>query len=86
MSKLTIAPTEKRQEQMGESGVTLRVVILCLLLAFFFGYVIPIIDVKLSNTYLGSSHLPPGAVAVLGLPVDAAIEPGIARLDAFWWP
>jgi hypothetical protein len=65
MSKLTIAPTEKRQEQMGESGVTLRVVILCLLLAFFFGYVIPIIDVKLSNTYLGSSHLPPGAVAVL---------------------
>jgi len=36
-----------------------------------------------SGDYRG---MPPGAVAVLGLPVDAAIEPGIARLDAFWWP
>ena len=36
-----------------------------------------------SGDYRG---MPPGAVAVLGLPLDAAIEPGIARLDAFWWP
>ena len=36
-----------------------------------------------SGDYRG---MPPGTVAVLGLPVDAAIEPGIARLDAFWWP
>jgi phosphohistidine phosphatase SixA len=36
-----------------------------------------------SGDYRG---MPPGAVAVLGLPVDAAIEPGIARLEAFWWP
>ncbi|MFT3897560.1 MAG: histidine phosphatase family protein [Thermomonas sp.] len=36
-----------------------------------------------SGDYRG---MPPGAVAVLGLPVEAAIEPGIARLDAFWWP
>ena len=36
-----------------------------------------------SGDYRG---MPPGAVAVLGLAVDAAIEPGIARLDAFWWP
>ena len=30
--------------------------------------------------------MPPGSVAVLGMPADAALEPGIARLDAFWWP
>lgn len=36
-----------------------------------------------SGDYRG---MPPGAIAVLRLPVDAAIEPGIATLDAFWWP
>ena len=30
--------------------------------------------------------MPAGAVAVLSLPDDAALEPGIARLTAFWWP
>ena len=25
-------------------------------------------------------------IAVLTLPAEAAIEPGIARLSAFWWP
>lgn len=48
-----------------ERGVTRRVVALCLGLAVAFGYVIPIIDVKLSNTFLGATHLPPGAIAVL---------------------
>ena len=28
----------------------------------------------------------PAGIAVLKLPVDAAIEPGIASLTAFWWP
>ena len=36
-----------------------------------------------SGDYRG---MPPAAVAVLSLPMDAAIEPGIARLAAFWWP
>ena len=36
-----------------------------------------------SGDYRG---MPPGAVAVLRLPADAAIEPGIASLAAFWWP
>ena len=36
-----------------------------------------------SGDYRG---MPPGAVAVLSLPADAAIEPGIATLSAFWWP
>ena len=30
--------------------------------------------------------MPAGGVAVLALPDDAALEPGIARLTAFWWP
>ena len=46
-------------------GVTGRVALLCLLLAAFFGWVIPLIDVKLSNTFLGGQHLAPGAVGTL---------------------
>ena len=30
--------------------------------------------------------MPPGGIAVLSLPADAALEPGIAKLSAFWWP
>lgn len=30
--------------------------------------------------------MPAGSIAVLRLPVDAALEPGIAQLAAFWWP
>ena len=36
-----------------------------------------------SGDYRG---MPPGGIAVLGLPADAAIEPGIAKLTSFWWP
>ena len=36
-----------------------------------------------SGDYRG---MPPGGIAVLALPADAAIEPGIAQLAAFWWP
>jgi phosphohistidine phosphatase len=30
--------------------------------------------------------VPPGGIAVLHLPADASIEPGVATLSAFWWP
>ena len=30
--------------------------------------------------------MPAGAVAVLHLPADAMLEPGVAKLAAFWWP
>lgn len=30
--------------------------------------------------------MPAGGVAVLAIPADADLEPGIARLAAFWWP
>lgn len=36
-----------------------------------------------SGDYRG---MPPAAIAVLSLPPDAVIEPGIATLSAFWWP
>jgi len=30
--------------------------------------------------------MPAGGIAVLTLPADAALEPGLAKLAAFWWP
>jgi phosphohistidine phosphatase SixA len=36
-----------------------------------------------SGDYRG---MPPAGIAVLSLPRDAALEPGVARLGAFWWP
>jgi len=30
--------------------------------------------------------MPPGGIAVLRLPVDTNIEPGVATLTQFWWP
>ena len=53
------------REMRRRRGVTPRVVCLCLGLAVFFGYIIPVIDVRLSNTFLGAQHLPPGAVGAL---------------------
>ncbi|MBV9866556.1 MAG: hypothetical protein JO316_14475 [Abitibacteriaceae bacterium] len=46
-------------------GVTFRVVVLCLLLGVVFGYIIPIADYKFSNTFLGATHLSPGALGVV---------------------
>ena len=48
-----------------QRGVTPRVVFLSLLIAGFFAYLIPIIDYKFFNTFLGATHLPPGAVGAL---------------------
>ena len=56
---------EAAREDSRAGGVTCRVAVLSLLLAVFFGYLIPIIDLQLSNTFLGAQHLPPGAVGVL---------------------
>lgn len=36
-----------------------------------------------SGDYRG---MPPGSVAVLEMPAEAEVEPGIARLSSFWWP
>ncbi len=60
--------------EVRDGGITLRVVLLCLGLAGLFGYIVPIIDVRLANTYLGGAHLPPGAIAVL-LAVILVVNP-----------
>jgi hypothetical protein len=46
-------------------GVTFRVVLLSLALAAVFGYCIPIVDYKFSNTFLGAAHLPAAAIFAL---------------------
>ena len=46
-------------------GVTARVIALSLLLAALLGYLLPVVDYKIYNTYLGGTHLPPGAVGAL---------------------
>lgn len=64
----TIPKTEKQislTEEKTERSITPRVVLLSIFLAAFFGYIEPIIDLKLSNTFLGATHFPPGAIGVL---------------------
>src|SRR4051794_14154077 len=64
-------------------GVTARVVALSLVLACIFGYLIPVIDIKLNNTYLASVHLPPGSIAVL-LILLLVINPFLKLLSHRW--
>lgn len=66
-----------------DKGVTARVVVLCLMLAAIFGYIIPIIDIKLQNSFLGAQHLPPGAIAVL-LVLLLVINPLLKMLSKKW--
>jgi hypothetical protein len=56
---------EPPEEHQAPRAVTWRVVLLSLALAAFFGYIEPLIDLGLSNTYLGATHFPPGALGVL---------------------
>ncbi len=58
-------------------------VALSLALSCVFGYLIPVIDIKLNNTYLASVHLPPGSVAVL-LILLLVINPFLKLLSRRW--
>ncbi len=49
----------------GRAAISARAALLSLVLAFFFGGIIPIVDMKMRNTFLGATHLPPGAIASL---------------------
>jgi hypothetical protein len=66
-----------------EKGVTFRVVVLCLALAAFFGYIIPVLDYKFANTYLGGTHLAPGALATL-LILLLVVNPLLRLLRSSW--
>lgn len=61
----------------------MRVVVLCLLLAAMFGYLLPVIDYKLYNTFLGATHLPPGAIGVLLLLV-LVVNPLLRLISKKW--
>lgn len=61
----TLAAAAALSTDRRERGVTPRVVALCLMLTVLFGIIIPIIDVKLTNTFLGGGHLPAGGIAAL---------------------
>ncbi|RYG63358.1 hypothetical protein EON80_21410 [bacterium] len=86
-----ISPSPELEKQLEErveekpdrrsSGITFRVVLLSLALAALFGYCIPIIDYKMSNTFLGANHLPAGAVAVL-LVLLLVVNPLLKTLSA----
>ncbi len=66
-----------------DRGVTLRVVLISLVLAVVFGYALPVIDYKINNTFLGGSHLPVGAVAML-LVIVLLVNPIIKSLKKGW--
>ena len=48
-----------------DGGVSLRAVSLSILLAAWFGYLVPILDLQIRNTKLGAGHFPVGSIAVL---------------------
>jgi len=54
-----------RARPLADIGVTPRAAVLSLLLAAWFGYIVPVIDLQTLNTKLGAGHLPVGAVAAL---------------------
>ena len=61
----TPAALQSVPEELTTRPLSFRSVALSLFLAAMFGYCIPIVDFKMSNTFLGSMHMPPGAIAVL---------------------
>ena len=70
MASQTLSPSVKDFESpdsvpVKRGGVTFRSVAMSLFLAAMFGYCIPIVDFKMSNTFMGSMHMPAGAIAVL---------------------
>ncbi len=69
-SELKSSATEAKKAR----GVTLRVMLLSLFLAAMFGYIVPTVDYRFNNTFLGAVHLPAGAVAVL-LAIVLVINP-----------
>ena len=48
-----------------DGTITPRCIIVGLLLSVVFSFIIPYVDVYLSDTFLGAQHLPPGAVFML---------------------
>ena len=58
-------PETRLPGKRADPGVTPRVVCLCLVLAVALSWAISVIDYRFSNTFLGATHLPPGALGAL---------------------
>ena len=59
------APISADEKLRADPGVTPRVVVICLVFAALLGYTISVVDYKFYNTFLGATHFPPGAIAIL---------------------
>ena len=61
-----LSPEQATQEMLAEKGhISARSVLVGLLFSIIFSFIIPYVDVFLSDTFLGAQHLPPGAVFAL---------------------
>jgi len=60
-----LSPAQPEALPARATGLSARSIVVSLLLAAVFGYCIPIVDFKFSNTFLGAMHMPAGAIAVL---------------------
>jgi hypothetical protein len=77
------ATSPEGQTASGPRGVTTRVIILSLCLAAILGYILPVVDYKFYNTFLGGTHLPPGAIGVL-LVLIAVVNPLLRLVSKKW--
>jgi hypothetical protein len=51
------APELADADTTPSGGITPRVVVLCLALTVFFGCIVPLVDVKMFNTFVGAQHM-----------------------------
>jgi hypothetical protein len=76
-------PTPSPETSARDGGVTRRVIVLCLTLALLFGYFVPIINLKMSQSIAGAgAGLPSGAVGVLLLLL--ALNPWLKKIGRKW--
>lgn len=62
---LRVTAVQVEADPVPQGRITPRAVIIGLALSAAFSFIIPYVDVYLSDTFLGAQHLPPGAVFVL---------------------
>ena len=60
-----VTPITPSAKPVADSTITPRCIIVGLVLSVIFSFIIPYVDVYLSDTFLGAQHLPPGAVFML---------------------
>jgi hypothetical protein len=79
--RLTAIQVEADKTPQG--SITLRAVLLGLAISLGFSFLIPYIDLYLSDTFLGAQHLPPGAVFALFF-LLVVVNPLLRLLNRRW--